>query len=174
MANGFGTQTGGFNCPNCGVQLTFMVRPTYGFATQPGWGTGAGFGAQGYGAGWTPAGTWGTTGYGLGGLRRWGGQYSEQYTSTGLPTDEEMEEMIYDSIDDDPLIPWDADIEVKVETGQVTLTGSVPNKMIKHAAGQDAWWITGVTDVNNNITVTGRRRARGAREEQRQEAPAGR
>lgn len=140
----------------------------------PGWGYGGGFGGQGFGPGWAPAWNWGTAGYGLGGLRRWGGQYSEQYTSTGLPTDEEIEEMIYDSIDDDPLIPWDADIEVKCEAGQVTLTGEVPNKMIKHAAGQDAWWITGVTDVNNNIKVTGRRRARGAREEQREEATAGR
>ncbi|MBI2939205.1 MAG: BON domain-containing protein [Chloroflexi bacterium] len=108
--------------------------------------------------------------YGLGGLRRWGGTYSPQFTTTGLPTDEEISEMVYDAIDDDPLIPWDAEINVDVEAGEVTLTGTVPNKRIKHAAGDNSWWIPGVVDVHNSLQVTGHRRARGA-EQVAQPAP---
>ena len=98
----------------------------------------------------------------MGGLRRWGGTYSPQYTATGLPTDEEITEMVYDAIDADPLIPYDADINVAVDAGVVTLTGTVPNKRVKHAAGDDAWWVPGVVDVNNELEVTGRRRAKTA------------
>jgi hypothetical protein len=100
-------------------------------------------------------------GWGLGGLRRWGGTYSPQYLATGLPTDDEITEMIYDSIDADPLIPYDADINVDTDAGTVTLTGTVPNKQIKHAAGDDAWWIPGVDDVHNDLQVVSRRPARG-------------
>ena len=58
-----------------------------------------------------------------------------------LPTDPEIEEMIFDAIDADPLIPFDANIDVSVDAGTVTLHGEVPSKRIKHAAGDDAWWI---------------------------------
>jgi hypothetical protein len=92
-------------------------------------------------------------GWGLGGERRWGGTYTPQFIMTGLPTDEEIEEMIYDSIDADPMIPYNANIEVNSDAGVVTLTGTVPNKTIKHAAGDDAWWIPGVNDVRNEIQV---------------------
>lgn len=122
----------------------------------PGWAPGFGF--PGWMGGYGPP----ALGYGLGGLRRWGGTYTPQYSTTGLPTDEEITEMIYDSLDADPLIPWDADVDVSVDAGTVTLTGTVPNKRIKHAAGDDAWWIPGVIDVQNNLEVTGRHRARGA------------
>lgn len=77
-----------------------------------------------------------------------------QYQETGLPTDQEIEEMIYQSFDEDPLIPWDADIDVDSDAGMVTLTGTVSNKRIKHAAGDDAWWIPGVDAIRNEIQVT--------------------
>jgi len=97
---------------------------------------------------------------GLGGLRRHGGTYTQQFLTTGLPTDQEITEMIYDQMDVDPLIPYDADINVDVDAGVVTLTGTVPDKAAKHAAGDDAWWVPGVDDVNNQITVSGRHRYR--------------
>lgn len=75
------------------------------------------------------------------------------YRENGLPTDDEIVEMIYDAFDEDPLIPWDADIDVTSDAGMVTLTGSVPNKRVKHAAGDDSWWIPGVDDVRNEIRV---------------------
>jgi hypothetical protein len=97
---------------------------------------------------------------GLGGLRPSGASYSEQFLSTGLPTDTDLEEMIYDAIDVDPLIPADCQIDVTCESGTCTLTGDVPDKMVKHAAGQDAWWTAGVVDVVNNLNVTGKGPAR--------------
>ena len=77
----------------------------------------------------------------------------------GLPTDSEIEEMIYDAIDADPLIPFDANIDVSVEAGTIYLRGEVPSKRIKHAVGDDAWWIPGVADVHNEIKMTQRRRS---------------
>jgi hypothetical protein len=121
----------------------------------------------GYGYGYGPYGM----GWGLGGLRTWGGTYSPQFTATGLPTDEEIVEMVYDAIDDDPLIPYDADIDVKCDAGEVTLTGTVPNKRMKHAAGDDAWWVPGVVDVHNQINVSGRRRAKHAPSEAQEGQP---
>ncbi len=105
-------------------------------------------------------------GWGLGGLRRWGGTYSPQFTMTGLPTDNEIVEMVYDAIDADPLIPFDADINVESDAGTVTLTGTVATKEIKHAAGDDAWWIPGVDDVRNELQVERRRPAMAQRREQ--------
>ena|SRR5579884_2183330 len=96
-------------------------------------------------------------GWGLGGARRWGGTYSPQFIMSGLPTDEEIEEMVYDSIDSDPMIPYNANIEVESDAGTVTLRGTVASKAIKHAAGDDAWWIPGVNDVRNEIQVERRR-----------------
>ncbi|HEY8476383.1 MAG TPA: BON domain-containing protein [Chloroflexota bacterium] len=104
-------------------------------------------------------------GYGLGGLRRHGGSYSPQYVSTGLPTDEEIVEMVYDALDDDPFVPVQAAIEVACESGVVTLKGTVPSKNIKRSAGDDAWWIPGVVDVRNELAVSGPHRHRGQHRE---------
>jgi len=95
----------------------------------------------------------------MGYARGYGPAYGPTYYG-GLPTDAEIEEMIYDAIDSDPLIPFDADIDVAVEAGTVYLRGEVPSKRIKHAAGDDAWWIPGVVDVHNEIKVAQRRHAR--------------
>jgi hypothetical protein len=141
-------------------------------------GPGMGFGGAGAGLGFgMPPGYimnpwyWGwmsptTLGWGLGGLRRWGGTYSPQFVMTGLPTDNEIVEMVYDAIDADPLIPFDADINVESDAGTVTLTGTVATKEIKHAAGDDAWWIPGVDDVRNELQVERRRPEMAERREQ--------
>jgi len=144
MANGYNV------CPTCGCpthqpqqqwQGGQWAGPAWGQA-QPGWcpppqGWGPGPG-WGYAPGYTP-------------------QYAPTYYG-GLPTDSEIEEMIYDAIDADPLIPFDANIDISVEAGTVYLRGEVSSKRIKHAAGDDAWWIPGVTDVHNEIKVTQKRR----------------
>ncbi len=103
----------------------------------------------------------------FGGPMTWGGTFPRRYPGLGwayppTPSDEQIAEMIYDAIDADPVIPFDSDINVKVAAGGVTLSGTVPNKRIKHAAGDDAWWIPGVWDVNNNLQIVGRRKAAGA------------
>ena len=151
MPNGYGMGYGSNACPTCGSQ--FAPPTTLGYPT-------------GFMGGFAPGFGWGPSpGWGLGGLRTWGGTYSPQYMATGLPTDEEITEMIYDALDDDPIVPYDAAINVDVSAGVVTLTGTVPNKRVKHASGDDAWWVPGVTDVVNNVHLSGRRRARTAPKE---------
>lgn len=175
MHPGMGTGFGGFGAPGFGP----------GFGRGFGMGFGPGFGGMGMGFGGPGFTGFGPTvtmeemattgpgfapfvpgpmalGWGLGGTRRWGGTYTPQFLMTGLPTDQEIVEMVYDSFDNDPLIPFDADINVDSDAGVVTLTGTVASKQVKHAAGDDAWWIPGVDDVRNDLAVERRHPARAA------------
>lgn len=89
----------------------------------------------------------------------------------GPTNDQEIEEFIYDALD---LLPGTNDVEVRVEGGRVTLTGMVQHKRLKHDVGEIAWATPGVNDVVNNVTITARRRTRGAgRETESQTAAAG-
>ncbi|TAK37144.1 MAG: BON domain-containing protein [Chloroflexota bacterium] len=166
MGQGFYPQYGMGYYPGMGVgfypQMEQGYYPQYGMGYYPHLGMGFHPGMGG-GFGFSPSQPY-TSGWGLGGLRTWGGTYTPQYLTTGLPTDEEITEMVYDTMDSDPLVPWDAEITVDVNAGEVTLSGTVPNKRIKHAAGDDAWWIPGVTDVHNQIQVAGRHRGQAAAE----------
>jgi len=151
-----GSQFGGFNGYNQFGPTNFappgFSQPSYFPATN--WGGGYGF--------TPPANAWmgpAAMGWGLGGARTWGGTYSPQFLSTGLPTDSEIVEMCYDAMDDDPVIPFDAEINVDSDAGTVTLTGTVHSKLVKHAAGDDAWWIPGVDDVHNELRVVAPQRS---------------
>ncbi|MEW6731075.1 MAG: BON domain-containing protein [Acidobacteriota bacterium] len=73
--------------------------------------------------------------------------------STGLLNDDAIVELVYNLIDCDPVC-LNADIQVRCETGEVTLSGMVPNKHIKQIVGNIAWSIPSVTDVHNNINVS--------------------
>ena len=79
----------------------------------------------------------------------------------GLPqgptNDHDVEELLYDAME---LLPGSSDVEVRCESGRVTLTGNVPHKRIKRDVGELAWAIPAINDVVNNITITGRRRSR--------------
>ena len=75
----------------------------------------------------------------------------------GPTSDQDVEEFIYDALE---LLSGAGDVEVRSEGGRVSLTGSVPHKRIKRDAGELAWTIPGITDVNNTITITARRRSR--------------
>lgn len=77
----------------------------------------------------------------------------------GPTNDQEIEEFIYDTLD---LLPGTNEIEVRSEAGRTTLTGTVQQKRLKHDAGEIAWAIPGVTDVQNNVTIVTRRRSRPA------------
>jgi BON domain-containing protein len=85
----------------------------------------------------------------------------------GPTNDHELEEFIYDALD---LLPGAADVEVRCENGRATLTGSVQHKRTKRDVGEIAWAIPGLQDVQNNVSITSRRRARAAGREA--EAPA--
>jgi hypothetical protein len=77
----------------------------------------------------------------------------------GPTTDAEVEEFIYDALD---LLPGAADVEIRCEGGRVTMTGSVQHKRMKRDVGEIAWAIPGLHDVQNNISITSRRRGRTA------------
>jgi len=75
----------------------------------------------------------------------------------GPTNDQEIEDFIYDALD---LLPGASDVEVRCENGRATVTGSVPHKRLKRDVGEVAWAIPSLNDVQNNITVTARRRSR--------------
>jgi osmotically-inducible protein OsmY len=58
------------------------------------------------------------------------------------------------------LLPGIADVEVRCAGGRVTLAGSVHHKRLKRDVGEIAWAIPVLHDVQNNVTITSRRRAR--------------
>ncbi|HEY8476382.1 MAG TPA: BON domain-containing protein [Chloroflexota bacterium] len=113
-----------------------------------------------------PTPSWGMAGPGMGvpgWVPSWGPGWVSYtptvptYTTAGVPSDTEIRDMVFDALDADPIIPFDADITVEVTGGVVTLHGTVPSKRVKHAAGDDAWWVPGVIDVYNNLEIVGRR-----------------
>jgi hypothetical protein len=77
----------------------------------------------------------------------------------GPTTDAEVEEFVYDALD---LLPGATDVEIRCESGRVTMTGNVQHKRTKRDVGEIAWAIPGVLDVQNNVSITSRRRARAA------------
>ena len=94
----------------------------------------------------------------------------------GLPqgptNDHDVEELLYDAME---LVPGASDVEVRCEGGRVTVTGNVPHKRIKRDVGELAWAIPAISDVQNTITITGRRRSRPfGRETEQQPAGQGR
>lgn len=90
----------------------------------------------------------------------------------GPTNDREIEEVIYDALE----WLWGTnEVEARCEGGRLTLTGSVSNKRIKRDVGEVAWAISSVTDVQNNVTITARRRGRhDQREQEPQSATGGR
>ena len=79
----------------------------------------------------------------------------------GPTNDQEVEDFIYDAFD---LLPGTNDVEVRVEGGRAVLSGSVPHKRLKRDLGELAWAIPALNDVQNNVTITARRRSRASRE----------
>lgn len=76
------------------------------------------------------------------------------------PSDQDLQEMVEDNIEGDPQVPGrdQRAITVSASGGVVTLTGAVRSRAVKFAAGSDAYWTFGVTEVRNELDV----RPRGA------------
>lgn len=89
----------------------------------------------------------------------------------GPTTDREIEEVVYDALE---WLSGTNEVEARCEGGRITLTGSVSNKRIKRDVGEVAWAIPSVTDVQNNVTITSRRRGRHDQREQESQSGAGR
>jgi hypothetical protein len=87
----------------------------------------------------------------------------------GPTNDHEIEDFICDAFD---LLAGSNDVEVRVEGGRAVLTGSVPHKRLKRDLGELAWAIPALNDVQNNVTITARRRSRASREAETAPAPA--
>src|SRR5262245_17052214 len=79
----------------------------------------------------------------------------------GPTSDQEIEDFIGDALD---LLPGSSDIEIRCDSGRVTVSGQVSHKRLKRDAGEIAWFIPGLTDVQNNVTIVARRRSRSGRE----------
>lgn len=79
----------------------------------------------------------------------------------GPTNEQELEDFIYDAIE---LLPGASDVEVRCEGGRVTFTGTVPHKRLKRDVGEIAWAIPSINDVQNNVTISTKRRSRVARE----------
>lgn len=77
----------------------------------------------------------------------------------GPTNDQELEDFIYDALE---LLPGTSEVEARCEGGRITLTGLVQHKRLKRDVGEIAWTIPGTNDVQNNVTIATRRRARGA------------
>ncbi len=80
----------------------------------------------------------------------------------GPTNDQECEDFVYDALD---LLSGTGDVEVKCEGSRITLSGSVSQKWLKRDIGEIAWAIPTVNDVQNNVTLTARRRSRSAQRE---------
>ena len=75
----------------------------------------------------------------------------------GPTNDQEIEEFVYDALE---MLPGTNEVEVRCDGGRITLTGSVPHKRVKRDVGEIAWGIPIVNDVQNNLTIATKRRAR--------------
>jgi hypothetical protein len=92
--------------------------------------------------------------------------------ASGPATDQEVEEVIYDALE---FVPGASDVDVRCESGRVTLSGAVPHKRVKRDIGEIAWAIPTLSDLANNVTIASRRRARAfAREAEAVPSAAGR
>jgi osmotically-inducible protein OsmY len=87
----------------------------------------------------------------------------------GPTSDREVEEVIYDALE---WLSGTNDVEARCEGGRITLTGSVSNKRIKRDVGEVAWAIPSVADVQNNVTITARRRGRHDQQREQESQPA--
>ena len=75
----------------------------------------------------------------------------------GPTNDQEIEDFVYDTLE---LLAGTGDVEVRVDGGRVTLTGLVQHKRVKRDIGEIVWGIPIVNDVQNNVAIASRRRAR--------------
>lgn len=84
---------------------------------------------------------------------------------SGPTTDQDIEDFLYDALE---FLSGTNEVEMRCEGGRVTLTGSVPLRRLKRDVGEIAWAIPTINDVQNNVTIATRRRARSSGREAEQ------
>ena len=75
-----------------------------------------------------------------------------QVPDTAVPSDREMKAVLVSRLNEN-LYTQDADIRVDVEARVVVLHGDVDSAIVKRVAGDDAWDIPGVVEVENQLTI---------------------
>lgn len=98
---------------------------------------------------------YGSSAYSDAGYEQWGsrtGQHAGRGPRNYQRSDERIEEDINDRLTDHGDLDA-TDIEVKVNNGEVTLSGLVDSRWAKRAAEDVAESVSGVKDVNNNLRV---------------------
>lgn len=132
---------------------------------QNSWGGGYGYGnqspdqntwqTQNYGAGYGNQGYPGAGGFGQGSFQGQG--HGQGFRGVGprnyQRSDERVREDVHDRFTDDPFLDA-SDINVQVQGGVVTLTGTVPDRVQKRRAEDLADSVRGVKDVHNQITIS--------------------
>ncbi|WP_051440915.1 osmotically-inducible protein OsmY (plasmid) [Ensifer sp. WSM1721] len=80
------------------------------------------------------------------------GQYRGRGPRNYTRSDQRIREDVSDRLTDDPHVDA-SDIEVTVENGEVTLSGTVMSRPVKHRAEDIAESVSGVRDVQNNLRI---------------------
>ncbi|WP_425067179.1 BON domain-containing protein [Reyranella sp.] len=124
-----------------------------------GYGYGDGYG-PGHGGNGQPgrgsAGRYGSEHAGMGGGYGIGASGQEDHRGKGPKgyrrSDDRIREDVCDSLTDDPMLDA-GEIDVQVRDGEVTLSGTVSDRLAKRHAEDMIERVTGVRDVQNNIRV---------------------
>lgn len=88
---------------------------------------------------------------------------------SGPTTDQDIETVLYDALE---MLFGTDEVEVRCESGRVTLTGTVQTKRAKRDVGEITWAIPAVNDVQNNLAIAPRRRRPREVEAQPQPVPS--
>ncbi|HEY3429342.1 MAG TPA: BON domain-containing protein [Cyclobacteriaceae bacterium] len=137
-------------------------RSNYGYNEDYGNSRGQNSGNWGFGRAWnqddeSSTSTRGTAGNrGQSGLSNWGNRFSENFRGKGPKgyqrSDERIQEDVNDRLSDDDQLDA-SEIEVKVENGEVTLSGSVSERDAKRRAEDLVESVSGVKNVENRIRI---------------------
>lgn len=141
-------------------------RGGYGSGGHIGTEFGAGSFDRGYGAA-----SFGPAGYGYGAWGRDRGQHTGRGPRTYTRTDERIREDVCERLTEHPHLDA-TDLDIRVQNGDVTLTGSVNERWAKHVAEDIAESVSGVKQVHNEIRIMSQQGTTGTeRQEGRDDRP---
>lgn len=173
---GYGGPQGGYGMGQSGYAAGYdsgrgMSRDTsqgsmggYGMGPQ---GQGMGYGGQGmHGQGMSGHGQYGQgmqDRQGMQGQQRGQGEHRGKGPSGYTRSDERIKEQVCDLLTDDPDVDASG-IDIQVKNGEVTLTGTVPDRRMKRMAEECIENCSGVKDVTNNLKVQQQQDGQGQKE----------
>jgi hypothetical protein len=156
MHPGFGSPSLGAATPGVLGAFPGSYGPGYVDPTGGGFGLNGGYGFSPYGlhpyatpfVSTTPFGGFSANPYAMG----FPNSYATGFQTGAQLSDQDLEKQVEDILGLDPLT-CNADLQVQCQDQVIMLTGTVTNKLVKIAAGNDCWIIPGVRDVNNSIQI---------------------